>query len=113
MRRFRLPATPLNLGTRFQPQLNVIEYVSTKKGDRERGPMVRLRDSEARIRLIQDGELVWVAGPRRQELALLVVDDAIPSGRVALRDIAGVAVSESVTVSKPDLDTPLGKRHFG
>jgi hypothetical protein len=113
MKRFRLPATPLNLGSRFQPRLNVIEYVSTQKGEGERGPMVRLRSSEARIRLIEGGELVWVAGPRRQELALLVIDEAIPPGHVALRDIAGVTVSESVTVSKPDLDTPPGKRHFG
>lgn len=113
MKRIRLPATPLNLGSRFQPQLNVIEYVSTRKGDADRGPMVRLRGAEARMRLLEDGELVWVAGPRRQELALLMIDEAIPPGHVALRDIAGVTLSEFVTVSKPDTDTPVGRRHFG
>lgn len=113
MKRIRLPVAPLNLGSRFQPQLKVVSYTSTRKGDAERGPMVRLRASEARIRLVENGELVWVAGPRRQELAVLVVDEAIPPGHVALRDIAGVTVSESVTVSKPDTDTPFGNRHFG
>lgn len=113
MKRIRLPEPKLNIGSRFRPQLNVIAYTSTRKGDPDRGPMVRLRGSEARIRLVQDGELVWVAGPRRQELALLVIDDDIPEGHVALRDIAGVTISEAVTVSKPDTDTPIGARHFG
>ena len=113
MKRARLPSTPLKLGSRFQPQLMVLEYVSTKKGDPDRGPLVKLRSSEARIRLLEDGELVWVAGPRRQEIAELLIDDSIPPGKVALRDIAGVTVTESVTVSKPDTDTPIGKRHFG
>ncbi len=113
MKRIRLPETKLNIGSRFRPHLNVIEYASTRKGDAERGPMVRLRSSEARFRLIQEGELVWVAGPRRQELAVLVIDDSIPEGHVALRDIAGVTITEAVTVSKPDTDTPIGGRNFG
>ena len=112
MKRMRLPESPLRLGSRFQPQLNVIEYVSTQKGDAERGPMVRLRASEARIRLVEGGELVWVAGPRRQEIALLVIDDNIPPGHAAVRDIGGVTVTEMITVSKPDTDTPPGERHF-
>ncbi|MDO8501976.1 MAG: hypothetical protein Q7S20_09030 [Gemmatimonadaceae bacterium] len=113
MKRIRLPEAKLSLGSRFQPRLNVIEHVSTRRGDADRGPVVRLRGTEARKRLIHDGELVWVAGPRRQELALLVVDDSIPAGHAALRDIAGVTISEAVTVSKPDTDTPVGRRHFG
>lgn len=113
MKRIRLPESPLKVGSRFRPQLNVIEYTSTKRGDADRGPMVRMRGAEARFRLVQDGELVWVAGPRRQELAILVIDDEIPAGHVALRDIAGVTITESVTVSKPDTDTPIGGRHFG
>jgi len=68
---------------------------------------------EARFRLLEDGELVWISGPRRQELAVLMIDESIGPGHVALRDVAGVAVSESVTVTKPDTDTPAGKRHFG
>ena len=113
MKRIRLQGEKLSLGTRFQPQLKVTEYISTHKGDEERGPMVRINGREARIRLLEDGELVWVAGPRRNELAVLKIDDSLGAGHVALRDIAGVAVSESVTVSKPDTDTPVGKRHFG
>ena len=113
MKRIRLAEPKLNIGSRFRPQLNVIEYTSTRKGDAERGPMVRMRSSEARFRLIQDGELVWVAGPRRQEIAVLQIDESIPAGHVALRDIGGVTITESVTVSKPDTDTPIGSRHFG
>ena len=70
----------------------MLEFISTKQGDPERGPMVRLRSSEARIRLVEDGELVWVHGPRRKEVAVLVIDEAIPAGKVALADIAGVTV---------------------
>jgi len=113
MKRMRLKSARIGLGSRYQPELKVSEYISTKKGDAERGPMVRMRSSEARIRLLQDGELAWVAGPRRQELAVLVIDDTIPAGNVALRDVAGVTVTETVIVTKPDLDTPVGKRTFG
>ncbi|HEX6574353.1 MAG TPA: hypothetical protein VF042_05225 [Gemmatimonadaceae bacterium] len=115
MKRLRLESNPASfgLGKRFQPELRVMEYVSTQKGDTERGPQVRMNSGEAKFRLLMDGELVWIQGPRRNELAELMIDDAIPQGNVALRDVAGVTVSESVTVSKPDLDTPAGKRHFG
>ena len=113
MKRMRIETRNLSLGSRFQPQLKVSEYISTHKGDAERGPLVRLNAAEAKIRLVEDGELVWVAGPRRNELAVLVIDESVTPGHVALRDVAGVAVSESVTVSKPDTDTPIGKRHFG
>ena len=106
-------APDLKLGSRFRPQLMVTEYVSTRRGDAERGPMVRLNGAEAKIRLIQDGELVWVQGPRRKEIAVLVVDDSIPVRAVALRDIAGVALSEHVTVTKPDLDNPADARTVG
>jgi hypothetical protein len=75
--------------------------------------MVRISRAEARIRLLEEGELVWVSGPRRNELAILEIDDSIGAGHAVLRDIAGVTVSESVTVTKPDTDTPVGKRHFG
>lgn len=113
MKRMRVESPQIKLGSRFQPALKVVEYISTQKGDAERGPMVRLNGREARFRLLQDGELVWVQGPRRHELAELRIDENLAPGHVALRDVAGVAVSESVTVSKPDLDTPAGKRHFG
>lgn len=113
MKRMQMPDVRIKLGSNYRPQLNVIEYVSTKKGDRERGPMVKMRASEARIRLIQNGELVWVSGPRRSELAELLIDESIPEGHVFLRDIGGVTLTEYVTVSRPDTDKPLNGRHFG
>lgn len=113
MKRMRLPDTRLQFGSNYRPKLFVIEYVSSKKGDKDRGPLVKMRSDEARIRLVQDGELVWVVGPRRSDLAELHIDDTIAEGNVFLRDIAGVTVSEYVTVSKPDTDSPLGNRHFG
>src|SRR4051812_19970755 len=113
MKHMRMPDVRLNLGSNYRPKLFVVEYVSTKKGDKERGPLVKMRASEARIRLIQDGELVWVIGPRRSDLAELHVDDSLAEGHVFLRDIAGVTVTEYVTVSKPDTDSPLANRTFG
>ena len=111
--RIKRPASGPRLGTRFKPELLIIEYVATHRGDTERGPMARINPHEARIRLVQDGELVWVQGPRRKEIAVLLLDEAIHDGRIALRDIAGVTLAESVTVTKPDLDTRQGERHFG
>lgn len=63
-----------------------------------------MRTEEAQVRLLNDGELAWVYGPRRHELATIVIDDAVPKGGVVLRDIAGVTVSEIVRVQKPDYD---------
>lgn len=64
-----------------------------------------MRSDEAALRLVSDGEMVWVQGPRRQELAVLSVDDTVPKGGVVVRDIGGLAVSEIVRISKPDMDT--------
>lgn len=113
MKRMEMPDVRLKLGSNYRPKLFVVEYVSTKKGDTERGPLVKMRSSEARIRLIQDGELVWVIGPRRSDLAELHIDESLAEGNVYLRDIAGVTHSEYVTVSKPDTDSPLAHRTFG
>jgi len=113
MKRLPMPDVRLKLGGNYRPHLKVIEFIATHRGDPARGPLVRMRESEARIRLIEDGELVWISGPRRQELAVLSVDDTVPSGYVILRDIAGVTISESVAVVKPDLDTPIGGRQVG
>lgn len=106
MKHLRLPDVRISMGRNYRPALNVIDYISTRRGDPERGPMIRLRTSEARIRLIENGELVWVIGPRRQDLAVLIVDDTVPEASAVLRDIAGVSISEAITVVKPDLDTP-------
>ncbi|MEO7368694.1 MAG: hypothetical protein ABIZ36_12095 [Gemmatimonadaceae bacterium] len=113
MKRFVMPDIRLKLSGNYRPKLFVGQYVSTKKGDAERGPLVRMRASEARIRLIQDGELVWVEGPRRSELAEFHVDDSIAEGNVFLRDIGGITLSEYVTVSRPDTDSPNAGKHFG
>ena len=86
--------------------LRVEGFVATRVHDADRGPQVRMRGDHARERMVDDGELVWVEGPRRQQLAKLVIDDSVPRGGVILRDIASVAPSEVVYIIKPDLDTP-------
>ena len=83
----------------------MLEYFATKKGDAVRGPMIRLSPADARIRLLVAGELAWVQGPRRNELAVVEIDEKIPDGSLVARDIAGITVSERVVVTKPDLDS--------
>ena len=90
----------------YSPPLQVVGFVATRRGDPERGPEVRMRADEAALRLLQDGELVWIVGPRRQEVATLRVDDALPRGAVVIRDVAGVAPSEVVRVRKVETDLP-------
>ncbi len=94
----------------YNPPLQVIGFEATRSGDPERGPLVRVNVNEARTRLLNDGELVWVRGPRRQELAELEIDDSLPRGGVVVRDIAGIAVSEIVRLARPDLDRPANSR---
>jgi len=89
----------------FRPELRVLEYFATKRGDAERGPMIRMSPTDARIRLLAVGELAWVQGPRRNELAVVEIDENIPDGSLVARDIAGITVSEGVVVTKPDLDS--------
>ena len=72
--------------------------------------MIRLSPADAKIRLLTPGELAWVEGPRRTELAVVEIDESVPDGSAIARDIAGVALTERVVVMKPDLDTsPRGK----
>lgn len=87
----------------FQP-LQVVGYIGTKRTDADRGPQVRVRPDDARMRTIDDGELVWVYGPRRHELAPVVYDETLPKGGVVVRDLAGVAVTEIVRLVKMDVD---------
>jgi anaerobic selenocysteine-containing dehydrogenase len=68
---------------------------------------VRLRPDDAEKRLIKNGELVWVYGPRRHELATAIYDEALPRGGVVVRDIAGLVVSEIVRLVKTDTDRPV------
>lgn len=68
--------------------------------------MVIMNDRDARSRLLTDGELAWVYGPRgRGELAEVRIDPQTRQGDVALRDVLGASLSELVRVVKPDLDT--------
>ena len=99
------------MSSAYFPPLQVIGFIASRRGDEARGPLVRMNGNEARLRLLDDGELVWVKGPRRQELAELEIDDELPRGGAVVRDIAGVAVSEIIRVVKPDLDAaePRGR----
>lgn len=86
--------------------LRVARFVATRAGDEDRGPMVLMHPTDARSRLLTEGELAWVYGPRRHELATVRIDreGILEIGDVALRDISGASPSEIVRVIKPDLD---------
>jgi anaerobic selenocysteine-containing dehydrogenase len=90
----------------------VTAFIGTRVSDADRGPQVRLSPDDARARLLADGELAWVYGPRRQELATVVVDAAVYRGDVVLRDVGGVSPSEMVRVVKPDLDSHTRRGNF-
>ena len=88
------------------PELLVTQYIATRKGDEERGPMIWLNPHEAKIRSLVDGELVWVRGPRGQQLATLQIDERVSKATCIIRDMIGVSLSETVRVYKPDFDSP-------
>ena len=92
--------------------LRVSQFIGTRASDPDRGPQVRMSPEDARARLLVDGELAWVHGPRRQELATVAVDETVKRGDVVLRDIAGASPSEIVRVVKPDLDSHTRRGHF-
>ena len=92
--------------------LRVASFIGTRASDVERGPQVRLAPEDAQSRLLADGELAWVHGPRRQELATVVVDEQVRRGDVVLRDVGGVSPSEIVRVVKPDLDSHTRRGNF-
>jgi anaerobic selenocysteine-containing dehydrogenase len=89
--------------TRNRP-LRVSGLVATRKGDAERGPAIYMNPKDARARLLNEGELAWVYGPRRHELGTVIFDEKLVVGDVVLRDIVGSSPSENVRVIKPDLD---------
>lgn len=93
-------------GRGYNAPLQVVGYIASRRGDAERGPLIRMRAEEARIRLVNDGELVWVVGPRGRALAPLVLDDSVPRGGVVVRDLPSVLPADIVRVIKPDLDRP-------
>src|SRR3954471_18946446 len=86
--------------------LRVAKLIATRTGDAARGPEVTLNPADAAARLLNEGELAWVYGSRRQELAEVKLDRELMPGDVILRDIVGAAPSELVRVMKPDLDRP-------
>lgn len=98
--------------TRINRPLRVERFIATRPGDAERGPMVVLHPKDAADRLLNEGELAWVYGPRRHELAEVRLDDALKRGDVVLRDVAGSSPSEIIRVIKPDMDRrgrPVGQ----
>ena len=88
------------------PPLRVARLIATRASDAERGPEIRLRSDDAQMRLVSDGELGWIHGPRRQELATARIDDSLPRGDVVLRDVAGASPSEIITIVKAAYGTP-------
>jgi hypothetical protein len=70
-------------------------------GDEDRADSSEL--GEATLRRWLDGDL-GIYGPRRPELAPVLIDDAVPKGGVVVRDIGGVTVTEIVRLVKPNLD---------
>ncbi|MGH7656162.1 MAG: molybdopterin dinucleotide binding domain-containing protein [Gemmatimonadaceae bacterium] len=91
----------------YNPPLQVVGFVGTHVSDAERGPLILLNAEEAQLRAINDGELVWVYGPRRHDLTHVKVDDSVPRGGVIARDIAGLAPTEIVRLIKVDTDRPV------
>ena len=91
------------MGRAFQP-MQVVGFIATRRSDAERGPLVKIRPDDAAKQLIEDGELVWVYGPRRHELAPVTYDAALPKGGIVVRDLAGIAVTEMVRLVKMDVD---------
>ena len=104
----RRPDSPPPRGTYtfsgFSPPLLVVGFIATRRGDPDRGPLVRMRPDDALVRLLSEGELVRIVGPRRTEFAVVAIDETLPKGGVVVRDIVGVAPSEIVRIIKPDLE---------
>jgi anaerobic selenocysteine-containing dehydrogenase len=89
----------------FNDPLRVSGLIANTPDDPDRGPAVMMHPDDARQRLLTEGELAWVYGPRRHELATVRFDWGARRGDVMLRNVAGAAPSELVRVVKPDLDS--------
>jgi len=89
------------------PPLQVVGFVATTRGDAERGPAVRVRSDDATQRGVALCDLVWIYGPRRHDLAALIIDDTLPRGGVVVRDIAGLAPTEIVRLVRPSGERPV------
>ena len=88
----------------YNPPLQVIGFIATRRGDAERGPAIRLNRAEATLRMLTDGELVFIQGPTRKELAPVTIDDDVPKGGAVVRDILGLLVTDVIKLVKPDMD---------
>jgi len=95
------------MGELYNPPLQIVGFIATRRGDADRGPEIRLNAFEAHTRMVHDGELVWVYGPRRHDLAVVRVDDKIPRGGAIARDIVGLAPSEVVRLVRVNTERPL------
>ena len=91
----------------YNPPLQVVGFIATRREDTERGPLIRLRPDEAQQRMITAGELVWVYGPRRHDLAAVELDASLPRGGVVVRDLAGLAPTEIVRLVKVSDERPI------
>lgn len=91
-------------GAGYNSPLQVVGYIATRRGDAERGPLLRVRADEARKRLASDGELVWVIGPRGKSLAPVVFDETVPRGGVVVRDLPSLLPTDIVRIMKVDMD---------
>ena len=92
----------------YNPPLQVVGFVGTRRGDPERGPAISVNREEASLRMLADGELVFIHGPTRKELAPVIVDDTVPRGGAVVRDIAGLMVTDVIKLVKPDMDRGPG-----
>jgi hypothetical protein len=59
------------------------------------------------MRDVAHGELLWIYGPRRHDLAQVIVDDTLPKGGVVVRDVAGLAPTEIVRLVKVNVERPM------
>lgn len=91
----------------FNPPLQVVGFVATRRGDSERGPAIRLRADDAQLRGVADGSLVWIYGPRRHDLAIASIDDTLPRGGAVVRDVAGLAPTEIIRLVRVDSERPV------
>ena len=95
------------MGQLYNPPLHVVGFIGTRSGDANRGPEIRLNAYEAHIRMLHEGELAWVYGPRRHDLATVRVDDTVARGGLVAQDIVGLAPSEVVRLVRINTDRPL------
>ena len=91
----------------YNPPLQVLQFIATRNGDAARGPLVKLCSFDATLRMVSDGELVWVYGPKRHDLAPVMIDDAVPKGGLIVRDISGIVLTDVVRLVRTSTDRPV------